>query len=297
MRTLFAALILFPAALIAQPVEVQYNPNSIEPIARYEQLWKFRCWLRMDLQEKQNRGFFSNNGEITKLIIEAAKSGEIAEIYKSDSLVSTYQKSDWLNLLVQQQGQQFQAWDPTLTYYLNDVVNLNGKNYIAQVEPITGINPEQSPNQEWAPTSQGQALEYLPRDIYLLTVVEDRIFDKRRSRLYHDIQAIGLSAWDANTSTFKQLGWFKYKDLEKVFRDNPEKAYWFNRRNTAENKNFADAFKLRLFHGTLEKVENPEDETIFDQYRANNRPYKEAVWATEWEEMRLMELEHNLWEF
>ncbi|NJM24205.1 MAG: hypothetical protein HC859_00305 [Bacteroidia bacterium] len=45
------------------------------------------------------------------------------------------------------------------------------------------------------------------------------------------------------------------------------------------------------------KIENPDDETIFDTYRSNGRPYKEAVWATEWAEMMLMEKEHNLWEF
>jgi hypothetical protein len=34
-----------------------------------------------------------------------------------------------------------------------------------------------------------------------------------------------------------------------------------------------------------------------DTYTANGRPYKEAIWATEWEEMKMMEKEHNLWEY
>jgi hypothetical protein len=130
-----------------------------------------------------------------------------------------------------------------------------------------------------------------------MTMQEDVIFDKRRSRLYYDIQAIQLSAFDINTGTFKDLGWFKYKDLEKVFRNHPDEAIWFNRYNTAENKNYADAFLLRLFHGTIEKVENPDNESIYDTYAANGRPYKESVWAREWEEMKLMEREHNLWEY
>jgi hypothetical protein len=29
----------------------------------------------------------------------------------------------------------------------------------------------------------------------------------------------------------------------------------------------------------------------------NGRPYYEGIWAREWEEMKLMEKEHNLWEF
>ncbi|HEX5169657.1 MAG TPA: gliding motility protein GldN, partial [Cyclobacteriaceae bacterium] len=99
------------------------------------------------------------------------------------------------------------------------------------------------------------------------------------------------------TQVDEYLGWFKYKDLEKVFRNHPEKAVWFNRQNTAQNKNFADAFLLRLFHGSIWKIENPDDETIDDIYRGNGRPYREGVWAKEWAEMQLMEKEHNLWEF
>ena len=85
--------------------------------------------------------------------------------------------------------------------------------------------------------------------------------------------------------------------MEKVFRNHPDEAIWFNRYNTAENRNYADAFLLRLFHATIDKVENPDDDRIFDTYLSNGRPYREAVWATEWEEMKMMEREHNLWEF
>ena len=133
----------------------------------------------------------------------------------------------------------------------------------------------------------------------ILRLVEDVIFDKRRSRLYYDIQAIQIIVPGSKTTTQvdEELGWFKYKDLERVFRNHPKKAVWFNRLNTAQNKNFADAFLLRLFHGTIRKIENPDDETIFEIYQGNGRTYREAVWATEWAELELMEKEHNLWEF
>ena len=129
--------------------------------------------------------------------------------------------------------------------------------------------------------------------------MEDIIFDRRRSRLYYDIQGIQLIVPGAiTTSTLDQsLGWLKYKDLEKLFRNNVQKAVWFNRQNTAQNKNFADAFLLRLFHGSIYKVQNPDDETLDDTYRNNARPYQEGIWAREWTEMMLMEKEHNLWEF
>lgn len=296
-RVVLFALFASPLVGLAQPDEVQYNPNSLDPIAKYEQLYKLRVWRTIDLREKQNKGFFASNGEITRLIMDAAKSGQIAEVFRSDSLKAKYTKDDFVGLLVSTPGQSFAAWDPVGSYYLNDVVSFNGKNYESQIDNNTGINPSTAANGEWTVSKQGVALDYLPNQVYRLNMAEDIIFDKRRSRLYYDIQAIELSAFDDATGTFKTLGWFKYKDLEKVFRNNPERAVWFNRQNTAQNKNYADAFLLRFFKGVIYKIENPDDNTLDDVYRNNQRPYYEAVWAREWAEMMLMEKEHNLWEF
>lgn len=280
-----------------EEMEEQYNPNSLNPIPKYEHHFKIRVWRTIDLNEKQNKGFFSNNGEITRLIIDAVRSGEITDIYASDSLTTKMSKEDFLNRLVMTQGMQYEPWDPGRTWYTDEITTYNGKNYRALFDN-TGRNPETSPD-DWAETSEGKAVTYLPRDINILRLVEDVIFDRRRSRLYYDLQAIQLIVPGSKTPTLvdEELGWFKYKDLERVFRNHPKKAVWFNRQNTAQNKNFADAFLLRLFHGTIRKIENPEDETIFDRYLANGRSYREAVWATEWAEIELMEKEHNLWEF
>ncbi len=290
--------VLFWSIAVWAQVELpQYNPNSINPIPRYEQLYKLRVWRKIDLREKQNKGFFSNNGEITKLMIDAVRSGEIPAVYNSDSLTSVMTREQFEEKLIITKGAVLPAWDPAATYYIGDAVSFNGKNYESAIDNNVGINPASPPAGEWVPSQQGKDITVLPRDVYMLTLVEDVIFDRRRSRLYYDIQAIEMQAFDMNTSTFKSLGWLKYKDLEKVFRNNPAKAVWFNRQNTAENKNYADAFLLRLFRGVIHKIENPDDETIEDTYRNNGRPYYESVWAREWAEMMLMEKEHNLWEF
>jgi gliding motility associated protien GldN len=278
-------------------LEEQYNPNSINPIPKYEQHYKLRVWRTIDLNEKQNKGFFANNGEITRLIIDGVKSGEITDVYASDSLATKISKEEFLDRLVQNAGAQYDPWDPTRTWYTDEITTYNGRNYRVLVDN-TGKNPETSPD-EWAVTSEGKAIDYLPRDMNILRLVEDVIFDKRRSILKYDIQAIQIIVPGSKTSTQvdEELGWFKYKDLEKVFRNHPQKAVWFNRQNTAQNKNFADAILLRLFHGTIRKIENPDDETIFEIYQANGKTWREAVWATEWAELELMEKEHNLWEF
>ena len=282
-----------------QDLEVQYNPNSLNPIPVYEQHYKVRVWRNIDLREKQNKGFFAKNGEVTRLIIDAVKSGELTDVYASDSLTSKISKQDFLGRLVAEQAQKYDQWDPNRDFYTDDVITYNGKNY-RSLRDNRGVTPgADNAGDDWAATSQGSGLEYMVNDISNAHMCEDIIFDRRRSRLYYDIQAIELIIPGAKTNTNidVSLGWFKYKDLEKLFRNNIPKAVWFNWQNTAQNKNFADAFLLRLFHGTIYKVQNPDDETIDDTYRANGRPYREGVWAREWTEMMLMEKEHNLWEF
>ena len=292
------SLIAFSAlcgSVFAQETDGQINPNSLLSIPKYEQLYKQKVWRTMDLREKQNKGFYAKGNEMTKIIIAAIKSGELADVYLSDSLTRKLPKDEFIGGLVAQAGVAIKPWDPAVSYYVGDRANFNGKDYEA-TDNSTGMNPTTSADQ-WQPTSAGKAIEFSQPQMHKLTLVEDVIFDKRRSRLYYDILAIGLEAFDENAGGYRKLGFLKYKDLEKVFRNHPDEAIWFNRYNTAENRNYADAFLLRLFHATIDKVENPDDDRIFDTYLSNGRPYREAVWATEWEEMKMMEREHNLWEF
>jgi len=281
-----------------EEMEEQYNPNSINPIPLYEQHYKVRLWRSVDLAEKQNKGFFSKNGEISRLLMDAIVSGELVDVYMSDSLTTKMSKDDFLKGLEQQQSQDYPVWNPTQDFYTDDIATYNGKNYRA-LNDSKGSNPETATD-NWAVTSEGKALNFLASDVSNLTLMEDVIFDRRRSRVYYDIQAIELvipGSKNSQTGFNKSLGWLKFKDVEKIFRAHPKKAVWFNRQNTAQNKNFADAFLLRFFWGPITKVQNEDNESLLDIYLANGRPYREAVWAGEWEEIKMMEKEHNLWEF
>ncbi|MEM9297957.1 MAG: gliding motility protein GldN [Bacteroidota bacterium] len=272
----------------------QYNPNSIEPIPRYEHLFKRRVWRTVDLKEKQNKGFFARGGEITAFMLEAINSGELSDIYVNDSLTTKMSKDEFLSKLVYQEGLEIEAWDAGVEYYEGDQIKYNGVVYTAIFDEITSI-PSDSPD-DWEETpGVGDAVLFLPRQISKFRIMEDVIFDKRRSRLYHKVQSIQLLIPGSETLDQVELplAVFKYKDLHKLFKENPDKAIWVNRYNSAENKNFADAFELRLFRASLFKFENPDNDPIVDMY--NNR--MEAVMASEWWEMQLMEKEHNLWEF
>lgn len=288
-----AALTTFGA--YAQQEEVQYNPNSIDPIAAYEQHYKVRLWRQIDLSEKQNKGFFAMNGEVTRFILDLIAAGEL-DVYKNDSLSTKETKENALKALERSQAVAYDSWDPATAYYQGDIKSFNGKNYEAQTDN-TGVNPESSPNGEWAVTRQGQALSFGPRDVIRLTLKEDLIFDKRRARLYYDIQSVQLWAFDDIGGFNRPLAIVRYKDLEAKFRQYATKAVWFNRQNTAQNKNFADAFLLRLFHGYIIKIENPDDQSIIEMIQASGGNYREGVFEVYRQENLLMEKEHNLWEF
>ena len=295
---LLVVLMFMSTFALAQEVEEQYNPNSINPIPKYEHLFKRRVWVDIDLKEKQNKGFFSQNGEITRLIIDAVKSGEISTIYKNDSLTSTMTKEEFFEGMVASEAAELELWDPDFEYYEGDVAEYNGQAYTASEDIEYGVTPGSDPR--WKVNNRaGKADLFFPTQIQIIRMVEDRIFDKRRSRMYYDIQSFEIivpGSQNSLTGLEKSLGVFAYKDLERVFRNHPKEAVWFNRYNTAENKNFADAFLLRLFHGVLMKVENPDNIFIADNpsYMGDR---KQGVMASEWTELQLMEKEHNLWEY
>ncbi|AKD56406.1 type IX secretion system ring subunit PorN/GldN [Spirosoma radiotolerans] len=143
-----------------------------------------------------------------------------------------------------------------------------------------------------APAFSGD--EYFPKELNILEVKEDWIFDRKRSRLYYDMQTVTLLLpADKNQAGYeKPIASFKYKDLDKLFRSDPKKFIWYNPQNQAQHKNLADAFDLRLFYGRITKVANPGDTDLVGMY--GDREGLLKSYQTEYE---LMETEHGLWEY
>ncbi|MGK7389312.1 MAG: gliding motility protein GldN [Candidatus Cyclobacteriaceae bacterium M2_1C_046] len=288
-------LMLTGSTVFAQQSAVdQYNENSINPIPRYEQLFKHRVWLKLDLKEKQNKGFFARGQELTAFIINAARAGKLP-IYKNDSLTTEMTIDEFeKNLTAEAALEKPEAWNPDMVYYADEKVTYQGEVYAATFDDIS-TNPAETPEDWQKLAGYGAAITYEPRQISTINIKEDMIFDKRRSRLYHKIQSLELviPGSEHREGISLGIGVFSYKDLYNLFREEPAEAVWVNRYNPAENKNFADAFELRLFRASLFKFENPDDDKLVDMYKSNF----EAVMASEWWEMQLMEKEHNLWEY
>ena len=265
---------------LAQENATGYNPNSVYPIHDADIMFEKRVWRRMDLREKQNQAFYASNREITKVIIEAAKAGLI-QPYVNDSLLTPMSKEIFLEKLIIP-GTEDAAADE----FGGDTGGGWGD---------TGGGWGDAGGEEAAePAAPAGPAYYLPNNLTVLEISEDMIFDKKRSRMYFDIQSITLMLPQNDAGLILPLATFKYKDLEKLFRSMPEEAIWFNRQNSRGHLNLADAFNLRLFAARIIKVANPGDEYIVDVY---NKTPKQAILASDWLEQQLMEYEHELWEF
>lgn len=162
---------------------------------------------------------------------------------------------------------------------------------VANVEPAKDSTAFDTFNTQVTATEE----EFFPQQLAILEIKEDWIFDKKRSRLYSDIQTltIYLPADQNPTGLEIPIASFKYKDLDRLFRSDPKKYIWYNTHNTAKNLNLADALDLRLFYGRIIKYSNANDRAFLDIYGGE----KEALIKSLNYEQELMELEHGLWEY
>lgn len=277
------------------------NPDSVRPIDDSNIMWKQRLWRRMDLNEKQNQPFFSKGNEITKYLIEWVQSG-VLQPYRGDSLKTKITKEDFMKNLVME--------------------NTIGDNALSDAEKAAGFGTEAGATTAGADDGWGDPKpktpatggttpavndgfntpkpastdgeHYFPKELSILEIREDAIFDKQRSRLYYDIQSITVIV-PANKTTAgfdKTVASFRYKDLDKLFRSNPN-CVWYNEQNEAQHKNMADAFDLRLFHARLTKKGNSKDDDLDTIYGGT----KQGLIQSQQLEYKLMEMEHNLWEY
>lgn len=278
------------------------NPDSVRPIDESNIMWKRRLWRRMDLNEKQNQPFFSKGNEITKYLIEWVQSG-VLQPYANDSLKTKLTKDQFMKNLEMENAVSDQS--------LSDAEKAAGfGNEKATTSATAGADDgwgdtkpvAQKPagggdgwGNELAPKPAGaDGIYYFPKELSIIELKEDAIFDKQRSRLYFDIQALTVVIPANKTAAGfdKTVASFRYKDLDKLFRSNPN-CIWYNEQNEAQHKNMADAFDLRLFNARLIKKGNAQDKYLDDIYGGE----RQGLANSQQEEFKLMEMEHNLWEY
>lgn len=273
-----AAVFIETPEATAQETASGYNENSISPVHEDYMMYKRRVWRRMDLKEKQNKPFFAASHEITRVIIDAVKDGRLYP-YKNDSLNERMSKEE----------------------FMENLLTPDSELGLTEEEQSMGFGEDTGSgwgDDAWGDQAQAgpQVNYFFPSEITLLNIVEDVFFDRIRSRQYYDIQAVEMviSADKIPTGLERKVAAFKYKDLERLFRSMPDEAIWFNPQNGAQHRNLADAFLLRLFSARIIKVENPDNLQIIDVHGGEA---KKGLYASQEMEHRLMEYEHDLWEY
>ncbi|MBB6005631.1 gliding motility protein GldN [Arcicella rosea] len=269
------------------------NPDSVRPIDDSNIMWKMRLWRRMDLNEKQNQPFFSKGNEITKYLMEWVQSG-VLQPYKNDSLKTKISKEEFLkNLIVENSigDNALSDAEKAAGFGAEGATAAGTDDGWGDPKPATGNAAQASST---AKNTSGTGDLYFAKELSIIEIREDAIFDKQRSRLYYDIQSITIIIPANKTAAGfdKTVASFKYKDLDKLFRSNPN-CIWYNSQNEAQHKNMADAFDLRLFHARLTKKGNPEDKSLDEFYGGE----KQGLIQSQQLEYKLMEMEHNLWEY
>ncbi len=268
--------------------------NSVRPIDPANIHYKARLWRRMDLNEKINQPFFSVNNEISKFLVEWVEAGILIP-YVNDSLVTKLTAAQFKEKL-----------------RMDDSI---GEGSLSEAEKAAGFGAEGGEKKTavddgWGTTTKpGDAAKktddfdtkpvanldsyFFPKELSIIEIKEDAIIDRQRSRLYFDIQALTLIIPASKTKAGfdKPVASFRYKDVYKLFRSNPN-CIWYNSENETQHKNMADAFDLRMFQARIIKKGNPENKFLTDIYSSD----REGLLMSQQLEYKLLELEHDMWE-
>ena len=300
-----AALIVFLSVSVgaqAQVGEVDgYNPNSVRPIHETDQLYKTRVWRRMDLREKQNKPFFSENRRITRVIIESVMNGTLYP-YTNDSCVTRMSKEQFVENLSIPMDEPGLTEEEKAMGFADEATTSDddgwGDGWGDDSSSDSGQGAEGT---EVADASADAGVEesylFTPRDVSVIEIMEDMIFDKERGRQYYDVQSVTLILPPENfpnTGLLKEVASFRYKDLIRVFQENPDIAIWVNPKNDAMHLNLEHAFDLRLFSAHIIKYSNPDDSRIVDMVEGDRR---QALLKSLDYEYELLEREHEVWEY
>jgi len=250
---------------------ISYGQNL--PHRESDEMYKKTITRALDLREKQNKGLFSKNCEITRLLIEAAKKNKITA-YSNDSLVSKLTSAQLQERLKKPSA------GPT--------ININ--NPADTVDAFIAYGPDW---RDQIPTEE----EYLANDLYQLEIKEEILFDKEKSKLMYNILSISLFIPADHPANIKGLqapvASFNFEELTTCLFNNNPKAIWYNCQNEAQHKNLSEAFALRLFSSYIVKVSNADDYYLTDIYSDQLK----GIMASQWEANKLMEYEHHLWEY
>ena len=286
---------------LAQETPVNPNPNSAHPIYEADIQYRAQIWRRMDLNEKINQPFFAENNQISKFLIDGVKSGNLTA-YVDDSLktkLTVEQFVDRLKIKGKLENGGLSAEEIAAGFGVDGMP--------ATSDPVNGGEDDGwGTKKKDASKAEKPVVDdfdkgpivagvdyYIPKQLSIIEIKEDAIIDRKRSRLYFDIQALTLKipASSSDAGLEEVVASFRFKDVYKYFKDNPN-CIWFNSTNEMQHRNMADAFDLRFFSARIIKKGNAANKDIFDQFGDG----KDALKKSQKLEQQLQDKEAEMWE-
>ena len=278
-----------------------FSQNSAHPINEADIQYRAQIWRRMDLNEKMNQPFFAENNQISKFLIEAVKSENLIA-YSDDSLktkLTVAQFVDRLKIKGKLENGGLSAEEIAAGFGVDGMP--------ATSDPVNGGEDDGwGTKKKDASKAEKPVVDdfdkgpivagvdyYIPKQLSIIEIKEDAIIDRKRSRLYFDIQALTLKipASSSDAGLEEVVASFRFKDVYKYFKDNPN-CIWFNSTNEMQHRNMADAFDLRFFSARIIKKGNAANKDIFDQFGDG----KEALKKSQKLEQQLQDKEAEMWE-
>ncbi|WP_420316889.1 gliding motility protein GldN [Ekhidna sp.] len=268
-----------------------YGQEELAPLVKPEVddtqvMFRKTVWRRMNMKEKMNRPFFSLNGEISRLLIEAVDEGLLTP-YRSDSCIN---------------------FMPDIIFTSNISVEREQNPFVGGGFNSGGFDSfdDESSNDSAEEQNEEPRQEAIPSDLFsILYLREDVIFDRNRSRMYNYIRSLSLALpRDAgslyNPAGFeKKVAHFRYDDVVALFRGPyADKAIYYNNQNPGQHMNMSDAFELRLFRAPITKISNAKNDDIRQIYADEMAKDPMSVIVIQQKyEYDLMEYESELWEY
>lgn len=283
-KLLIICAVVLSTSLSAQERELAplVKPDVYDSYVMFQKTVK----RRMDCREKQNQPFYSINGEISSLILQAVEAGLITA-YTSDSLTTVMDDETFAERI-----------------QVPDDGSGGGGGFGGGGFGGGGFGGGFGGQEQQAAVEE-EAPKIPFTEFSVLYIKEDVIFDRNRSRMYYYIRSIGVYSHRNMTSLYNPQGleqpiaFFKYEDLLNLFRGPyVDRAIWYNNQNIASHVNFADAFELRLFRAPIVFISNSENRDIRQIYQDKiaQNPLNAMIYQQQYE-YDLMEYESELWEY
>lgn len=240
-----------------------------ETLRKEDILYYKRLWREVNCKALKNKALFYTGKELPKFVIEGVLDGSI----------TAYEDEECQKPLTPTQFQEH-----LIIPVVESAIEDDDESFTDDVDWGKEGEEHGEEGKVGAPTFQ-------PNDISILEIMEDFIFDKRRSIWIRDFKAVKfiIPAKHFAKGVNKVIGVFPFKELVEYLDSRPD-AVWGNVQNSARNLKISEAFYMSMLDGKIIKEQNPDDNALADIY-------DDSAKASRDREKALRELENSAWTY